>query len=377
MRSLFCCLLLLTSTVLAQSPRGVLLVVARDRAGAESLSTQLIAARDRAHLSENQLQVRRVLAQGWSPRRYQELGILARDLPLAGVARYSGSGKLLGLVGYPDFVEKQVSDPVASGDRLVKRWAEANGVALQPPLPLIRAVTVVPELNEPLPIGAEVLVTVQAESGGTTLLNSSSNRTLTLPEAGGGLYQGEYVVQPEEKGDIALIAHFSSARGVSEDKPVGHFQAIGWVPPQITAIEALGSDIYRVSGTAPPRALVKAKCHIDMGRFLFIGYSDYDADWSVQADDKGVFAFNMDLNQSETRRSDIDLEARFTLYAQNPDNEAERTADTEFTGKVRMTYQHRISPAYYGSDWGGYRSGFTFGLGYPGYGRWGGYGPWW
>lgn len=376
MRSLFFCLLL-TSTVLAQSPRGILVVLARDRAGAESLSAQMIAARDRAHLSENQLEVRRVLAQGWSARRYQELGILARDLPLAGVGRYNGSGKLMGLVGYPDFVEKRIQDGSGSGDRLVQRWAEANGVATRPVQPLIRAVTVVPELTEPLPIGAEVLVTVQAESGGTTLLNSSSNRTLTLPEAGGGLYQGKYVVQPEEKGDIALIAHFSNAKGDSEDKPVGHFQAIGWVAPQITAIEALGNDIYRVSGTAPPHALVKAKCHIDMGRFLFIGYSDYDANWEVQADDKGRFAFNMDLNQSETRRSDIDLEARFTLYAQNPDHELERTADTEFTGKVRMTYQHRISPAYYGSGWGGYRSGFSFGLGYPGYGRWGRYGPWW
>ena len=205
MRSLFFCLLL-TSTVLAQSPRGILVVLARDRAGAESLSAQMIAARDRAHLSENQLEVRRVLAQGWSARRYQELGILARDLPLAGVGRYNGSGKLMGLVGYPDFVEKRIQDGSGSGDRLVQRWAEANGVATRPVQPLIRAVTVVPELTEPLPIGAEVLVTVQAESGGTTLLNSSSNRTLTLPEAGGGLYQGKYVVQPEEKGDIALIA---------------------------------------------------------------------------------------------------------------------------------------------------------------------------
>lgn len=377
MRSLFCCLLLLTSTAWAQMPRGVLLVIARDRAAAESLSAQLIAARDRAHLSENQLEVRRVLAQGWSPRRFQELGILARDLPLAGVARYNASGKLLGLVGYPDFVERQIQDPAATGDRLVHRWADANGVATQPAQPLIRAITVVPELKDPLPIGAEVLVSVQAESGGTTLLNSSSNRTLTLPEAGGGLYQGKYVVQPEEKGDIALIAHFSSAKGATEDKPVGHFEAIGWVPPQVTGIEALGNDIYRVSGTAPPQALVKAKCHIDMGRFLFIGYSDYNQDWTVQADDKGLFAFNMDLNQSETRRSDIDLEARFTLYAQNPENEAERTADSEFTGKVRMTYQHRISPAYTGGGWAGYRGGFNFGLGYPGYGRWGRYSPWW
>lgn len=354
-------------------------MVARDRSGAENLSTQLIAARDRAHLSENQLQVRRVLAQGWSPKRFQELGILAADLPMAGVGRYSSSGKLLGLVGYPDFVEKKVSDAAGSSDRLVQRWAEANGVALQPPQPLIRAVTVVPELQEPLAIGAEVLVSVQAESGGTVLLNSSSNRSLTLPEAGGGLYQGKYVVQPEEKGDIALYAHFTNTRGVSEDKPVGHFQAIGWVPPQITSVESLGNDVYRVSGTAPPRALVKARCHIDMGRFLFVGYSDYDAEWTAQADDKGAFAFNMDLNKSETRRSDIDLEAKFTLYAQNPDNEAERTADSEFSSTVRMTYLHRISPAYYGGGWGnGYRSGFNFGLGYPGYyGRWGRGGRWW
>ncbi len=379
MRSLFCCFLLLTSSALAQTPRGVLLVITRERAAAERLSAQLIAARDRAHLSENQLEVRRVLAQGWSPRRYQELGILARDLPLAGVGRYSGSGKLLGLVGYPDFVEKQIQDGPATADRLVQRWAEANGVATQPAQPLIRAITVVPELKEPLPIGSEVLVTVQAESGGTTLLNSSSNRTLTLPEAGGGLYQGKYVVQPEEKGDIALSAHFSSAKGAIEEKPVGHFEAIGWVAPQITAVDALGNDVYRVSGTAPPHALVKVKCHIDMGRFLFIGYRDYDADWTVQADEKGVFAFPMDLNQSETRRSDIELEARFTLYAQNPENETERTAYSQFTSKVRMTYQHRISPDYYGGGWGGYRSGFGFGLGLgsPCYGRWGRYGPWW
>ena len=373
MRTLFFCLLL-SASVLAQSPRAILVVVARDREAAQNLSAQLIAARDRAHLSENQLEVRRVLAQSWSPKRFHELGIAGGDLPLAGVGRYNAKGQLLGLVGYPDFVEKRISDPTGSGDRLVQRWAEANGVAAQP---LIRAVTVVPELKDPLPIGAEVLVTVQAESGGTTLINSSSNRTLTLPEAGGGLYQGKYVVQPEERGDIALFAHFSNAKGASEDKPVGHFQAIGWVAPQITAIESQGNDIYRVTGTAPARALVKAKCHIDMGRFLFVGYTDYDAEWSVQADDKGTFTFNLDLNKSETRRSDIELEAKFTLYAQNPDNEQERTADSEFTGNVRMTYIHRISPAYYGGGWGGYRSGFSFGLGYPGYGRWGRYGPWW
>ena len=362
----------------AESPKAILVVLTRDRPSAVSLSGDLIGARDRAHLSENQLEVRRLLVQGWSPQRFKQLGIAERDLPLAGLARYSPSGKFLGLVGYPDFVERRVSDGPGSGDRLVRRWADANGVALEPPQPLIRAVTVVPELKEPLPIGAELLVSVQAESGGTVLINSSSNRSVTLPEAGGGLYQGKYVVNPDEKGDVALIAHYTNARGASEDKAVGHFQAVGWIAPQILAVNPIGNDIYQVSGTAPPGSLVKVKCHIDMGRFLFIGYSDYDQQWMAQTDDKGHFSFNMDLNQAETRRSGIDLEAQFTLYAQNPDNEQERTEEVQFSSTVRMTYQQRFSAGYYGGGWGGYRSGFGFGLGYPGYyGRNGRFGPWW
>lgn len=378
MRSFILCLLL-SNLALAQSPRGVMVVLANDRGTAQSLSEQLIAARDRAHLSENQLQVRRILAQGWSPARFRELGLSPADLPLEGLARYSSSGRFLGLVGYPDFVERKVQDATSSGDRLVRRWAEANSVAVQPPQPLIRAVTVLPELKDPLPIGAELLVTVQAESGGTLLINSSSNRSLTLPEVGGGLYQGFYKVNPDEKGDIALIAHYSNAQGASEDKPVGHFQAIGWTAPQIRSVEPTGNDIYRVSGTAPPGALVKVKCHIDMGRFLFIGYTDYDHEWNVKANEQGQFAFNMDLNQAETRRSGMDLEAKFTLSAQNPDNEQERTEETAYTATVRMTYSARMYPAYYyGSSWPGYRTGFSFGLGYPGYyGRFGRFGPWW
>ncbi|MBS2038058.1 hypothetical protein JST97_23940 [bacterium] len=378
MRAIILCLFL-SSLALAQSPRGVVVVLAIDRATAQSLSEQLIAARDRAHLSENQLEVRRVLVQGWSPARYRELGLNPSDLPLEGLARYSTNGRLLGLVGYPDFVERKVQDGASSGERLVQRWAEANGLATQPPQPLIRAVTVVPELKEPLPIGAELLVSVQAESGGNVLINSSSNRSLTLPEAGGGLYQGFYKVNPDEKGDIALIAHFSNARGASEDKPVGHFQAIGWTSPQILSVEPTGNDIYRVSGTAPPGALVKVKCHIDMGRFLFIGYTDYDHEWTVRANEQGQFGFNMDLNQAETRRSGMDLEAQFTLYAQDPNNEQQRTEETAYSTKVRMTYTARAYPAYYyGNSWPGYRSGFSFGLGYPGYyGRFGRFGPWW
>lgn len=378
MRSLIFCLFL-TSLVWAQAPRGVVVVLANDRTTAERLSEQLIAARDRAHISENQLQVRRILSQGWSPKRFAELGLKSSDLPLEGLGRYSGNGRFLGLVGYPDFVERQVSDANISGDRLVRRWAEANGVALEPPQPLIRAVTVLPEIKEPLPIGAELLVSVQAQSGGSVLINSSSNRSVTLPEAGGGLYQGVYKVNPDEKGDIALIAHFSDAKGVSEDKAVGHFQAIGWTSPQILSVDATGNDIYRVSGTAPPGALVKVKCHIDMGRFLFVGYTDYDQEWTVQADPKGQFAFNMDLNQAETRRSGIDLEAKFTLYAQNPDNEQERTEETAYSSTVRMHYSGPSYPAsYYSGGWGGYRSGFSFGLGYPGYYRpFGRFGPWW
>ena len=375
-----CSLVWFAGVGLAQPNKAILVVLTRDRTGAESLSSQLVAARDRAHISENQLEVRRVLVQGWSPQHFKQLGIAARDLPLAGVGRYSSSGQFLGLVGYPDFVERRVSDGPSSGDRLVRRWAEANAVAVEPPQPLIRATTVVPELKDPLPIGAEFLVSVQAESGGTVLVNSSSNRSVTLPEAGGGLYQGKYVVNPDEKGDIALIAHYSNAKGISEDKPVGHFQAIGWVAPQITAVNPIGNDIYQISGSAPPGSLVRAKCHIDMGRFLFIGYSDYDQEWTAQTDGKGQFSFNMDLNQAPTRRSGIDLEAKFTLYAQNPDNEQERTEEVQFSSTVRMTYQNRYAASYYGGGWGGYRSGFGFGLGlgYPGYGgRCGPFGPWW
>ena len=362
----------------AEPRKAILVVVTRDRSLADTLASDLIGARDRAHISENQLEVRRLLVQGWSPQRFKQLGIAPQDLPLAAVARYSPSGKFLGLVGYPDFVERRVVDGGGSGDRLVRRWAEANAVAVEPVQPLIRAITVVPELKDPLPIGAEFLVSVQAESGGSLLINSSSNRSVTLPEAGGGLYQGTYVVNPDEKGDVALIAHYSNAKGASEDKAVGHFQAVGWVAPQIIALNPIGNDIYQVRGTAPPGSLVKVKCHIDMGRFLFIGYSDYDQEWTAQTDDKGQFSFNMDLNQAETRRSGIDLEAKFSLYAQNPDNEKERTEEVQFSSTVRMTYQQRFSSGYYGGGWGGYRSGFSFGLGYPGYyGRYGRFGPWW
>ncbi|MFN8613812.1 MAG: hypothetical protein U0931_40135, partial [Vulcanimicrobiota bacterium] len=73
MRALIFCLVL-SSAALAQPSHPVMVVLAGDRATAQRLSEQLISARDRAHLSENQLEVRRILVQGWSPQRYRELG---------------------------------------------------------------------------------------------------------------------------------------------------------------------------------------------------------------------------------------------------------------------------------------------------------------
>jgi hypothetical protein len=364
------CLGLVSWSVAAEPARAVIAVVAADGPTLDTLSGELMAARDRLGLSDKQVWLSRVATQGWKLKQYQGLGIRASDLPMVALARLNAKGKVVALVGYPDLVERSIAQPKVSAERLLRHWAESNNVVVQPTAPLIRAATMSPEPTHPFPIGAEILLTVQAATPGIVQVNSASNRSVTLPELGGGLYQGKYVVSEEEKGDVALMAHFVGSQGQQADFPIGVFQAIGWVPPQFISVNPLGGDVYQVRGTAPPGSLVKARCHIDMGRFLFVGYPDFDGEWTVQTDRNGEFTFNLDLNQSETRRNG-ELEAEFTAYAENPNKPEQRTEETKFIGKVRMINYTRIYNNYYGGYGSGYgwgRPGFNFGWGYPGWG---------
>jgi hypothetical protein len=367
-----CSLSLPCTNAMAEPTRAVVAVLAGDAPTLDTLSAELIAARDRIGLKENQVLISRVLTQRWKTVNYKGLGIKNSDLPMVALARLNAQGKVVSLIGYPDFAERAVAQPKASAERLLRHWAETSSVVVQPVLPLIRAATLSPEPTHPFPIGAEILVTVQAAGSGIMQVNSASNHTVTLPEVGGGLYQGKYVVAEDEQGDVALMAHFVGSQGEVADYPIGVFKAVGWVPPSFVSLNPLGGDVYQVRGTAPPGSIVKVKCHIDMGRFLFVGYPDYDAEWNVQTESNGQFTFNMDLNQSETRRNG-ELDAQFTAYAEHPTKPEQRTEEIQYTGKVRMINYTRNSASYYGNygygpGYGWSRPGFTFGLGYPGWG---------
>ena len=368
-----CALTLASPPLMAEPAHAILAVVAADSPTLETLSRELLATRDRIGLSQEQVTISRVLTQRWKPSYYKGLGIKVSDLPMLALARTNAKGKVVALIGYPDFVERSIADPGPSAERILRRWAEANGVAVQPAQPLVRAASMSPEPGQPFPIGSNILLTVQAASGGTVVVNSASNRTVTLPELGGGLYQGNYTVSAEEQGDVALMVHFVGSRGEETDYPLGVFQAMGWVPPKILSINPLGGDVYQIRGSAPPGSVVKAKCHIDMGRFLFMGYPDYDGEWTVSADERGEFAFNLDLNQAETRRNG-DLEAQFTAYAENPDKPEQRTEEIQFNSTVRMATYTRSYNNYYGSyysnfGWGRPAWGLGWGRSYRGYGR--------
>jgi len=342
-------------TGLAMAEPATVVVLAADAPTAETLTRELISTRERLGLKEDQLGITRLITGAWKPAQYRALGIHPEDLPMTALARLNARGKVVALVGYPDFVERNIAQPLASSERLVRRWAEAHQLASQPPAPpqpLIRAGSLNPEPGpQPIACGSEVLVTVQAVSPGCVNVSTSSQRVVPLADLGGGLYQGKYRVSAEEQGEVSLLAQYAGPQGETAEFPLGVFKVAAWSAPQIVSVNALGGDVYQVRGTAPPGSLVRARCHIDMGRFLFVGYPDFDGEWSVQADDRGEFTFNLDLNQAETRRAG-DLDAEFTLYAENPQNPQQRTEESQHVSQVRMAYQRNYNTYQYGTGWG-------------------------
>ena len=321
----------------------VLAVVALDPTSLEENARLLIEARDQAGVSENQVRVVRFLAASWTPAEFQRLKLTRQDLPLLAVARLDGGGKIASLVGWPDFVERKVSDGVKSSGRVVRRWADFAGVELtaskEPPAdqPLILTGTYSPNSDAPLRAGAEILITVQAQPGGHTEIITTPANKVAIPEIGPGLYQGKYVVSIKDEGTVPLSMHFTSADQHEETKPLGSFRAEGFFPPRILGLNPAGPNLYNVIGQAPSLSTVHIKCHIDMGSFLFVGLPDYDNEWNVVTNPDGRFEFIMDLTLGGTSRTDTNLDALFTSFATDPDDPKRRTAETQYTGKVQMS----------------------------------------
>lgn len=373
MRHLIGCFFLVLLTAVAswaQDP-GAIAIFARDPDLLIEYNARMIEARDRLGLSENQVRVLRVNTARWNAKDYARFGFQQTELPLASVVRLTPKGYVGALVGYPDFVERQIADPGHASERLLRRWADAAGVSVRPAEPLIRVVTMDPPSDSRLGLGREILVNVQAQPGGSATLLSSTNTSVPLPELGAGLYQGRYRVTEKEAAPVQLTVQFVSKDGFTEEKLLGNYLAEGWTAPKFVSVLPIGPDVYQVKGTAPAGALVKARCHIDMGRFLFIGYPDYDEEWQVQADERGEFTFTMDLNQADTRRSDITLEARFTAVASDPQDPTRLTEETQFSTPIRMIQYNRYYYSPFYSDFGlGWGSGW-YAPGYYGryYGR--------
>jgi hypothetical protein len=315
-------------------PGGAVAVFGRDPGSLQSLGAELLSARDRLGLDDTKLRVLRVNTSRWTPKDYARFGFTPEDLPLASVVTLNPKGFIARMVGYPDFVERRVVDAPVAADRLLKRWAEAGNVT--PAMPLIRATTMYPESDQILVLGHEILVHVQAESGGNATIVTTSGHSAPLREVGAGLYQGIYAVSEGDEGPVRLSVQFVGKNGATEEKPIGHFLAEGFTPPRFLSVLPVGPDVYEVRGSAPPNSIVRAKCHIDMGRFLFIGYPDFDQEWQVQTDANGEFVLPLDLNQATTRRADITLEAQFTAVAVDPKNEARQTPETQFKTPIRM-----------------------------------------
>lgn len=327
---LICCL----SGLAWGQPAGAVAVFGRDPGALESVGGQLLSARDRLGLTESNVRVLRVNTSRWKPKDYARFGISPEDLPLAAAVRLNAKGFIASVIGYPEFAERRVASADVAADRLLRRWAEATQV--RPAEPLVRAMTMHPPSDSVLSMGREILINVQAESGGKATLVSTNGASTPMAEVGGGLYQGIHTVGENEEGPIRLSVQFVSKTGAAEEKPIGHYLAEGWTAPRFLSVLPVGPDVFEVRGAAPPNSVVKAKCHIDMGRFLFIGYPDFDQEWQVQTDANGEFVLPLDLNQSTTRRADITLEAQFSAVAVDPKNEARQTAETQYKTPIRM-----------------------------------------
>lgn len=328
------------SAAFAQEP-GTVALFGQDPKTLIDMNAQMIEVRDRLGLSENQVRILRVNTSRWSAADYARFGFRKEETPLASLVHLTPKGYVQDLVGYPEFVERQVSDVPAASERLLRRWAEAARLTVRPPDSMIHVATMDPPADASLGLGREILVTVQAQPGGTASVISSGNVSEPLPELGAGLYQGRYRVTEKEPGPVTLTVHFANRDGFTEEKLLGNYVAEGWTAPQFVSVLPVGPDVYQVKGRAPAGAVVRAKCHIDMGRFLFIGYPDYDEQWEVQADENGEFQFTMDLNQADTRRSDITLEAKFTAVAVDPQDEQRITEETQFSTPIRMLNTNR------------------------------------
>lgn len=281
-----------------------------------------------------------------TPELWRQYPVKLEQLPLLALAKVDSTGNIFQLVGYPELAElapslKSEAAVRAASSRMGRRYQELlageqpqNGP--QSSVLEIRGCSLQASRPEPHLCGTQLAVSLQASPQATVDVYDQADptKTVSLMETGPGLYEGAWTLRELQARTTTLVARVSR-QGQSQQKVLGTYQTLGWIAPKILSVNPSGPDLYQVSGMAPPFSQVEVRCHVDMGRFLFVGYPDYDNNWTVQADKDGQFGFVMDLSLGGTRRDDIVLTAQFA--ATTCDIHSGRRSETsEFSANVRM-----------------------------------------
>lgn len=349
--TVLCCLgplLLFSGAVQAQQPsvHWTVVVMARDQETLGRLKRALIVSRERARLSENDLSVSAQIFGPHSKKLSKQLK--ESDLPLMALATCNAAGEQLHLIDFPGQAVAKIDGSEAglsqASERMLKSFRQLTGQpqASTPETTTpaevleVRGFSIEPPITQPVTVGSSLLITLQTFPGSSVAVVSPSRTgdPVSLLEVDPGTYQGKWLVTELEPAPVSLVAHVSH-NGRECGKQLGSYRSAGWSSPRFLSVSPAGPDLYEVVGTAPPLAQVDIKCHIDMGRFLFIGFPDYDNEWTVAADKDGRFSFVLDLSVGGTRREDLLLDAQFSAVATQVSS-GRKSSETQFTAKVRM-----------------------------------------
>jgi hypothetical protein len=352
---LFCLgpMLILSSAGHCQQPsvHWTILILARDQATLASVKRAMIVSRERAKLSENDLSVSTRIFSPSSKKLSNQLK--ESDLPLMALATCNASGEQLRLIDFPGQAVSKItlseSDLNQASEKMLQSFQkltghqQSAGTAVNVPelTPSgeqleVRGFAIDPPTTQPVSVGSLLQITLQTSPGSSVMVGSSSRpgATVSLLEVDPGTYQGKWPVTELEPSPVSLFAHVSH-KGQECEKLLGTYQSAGWNAPRFLSVTPAGPDLYEVVGSAPPLAQVDVTCHIDMGRFLFIGFPDYDNQWTVAADNDGRFSFVLDLSVGGTRREDLLLDAQFSAIATQVQT-GRKSSESQFTAKVRM-----------------------------------------
>ena len=135
------------------------------------------------------------------------------------------------------------------------------GVESQAALPVIRAADFSPK-GTPLQAGQAIKLMLQGTPGCSATAEVGGAKNVALFEMESGLYQGEYMVQADDRTDAGVTMKLTSDSGTSVSRFVGHALLQGLQAPSLQSIREVSPGEWLLTGTAPPNSLVSVEAMI-------------------------------------------------------------------------------------------------------------------